>query len=64
MTNYDCYFGTQGRALDSLSMLLEFPNHNRKEVREFQEEVRKIGAFKWLQQECKNQRWWNGIKIK
>lgn len=61
MTNYDCYFGTKERTLDSLSMLLEFPDHPRKEVREFQEEVRKIGAFKWLQLECINQRWWLGI---
>jgi hypothetical protein len=26
VTNYDVYFGTQQRAIDSLSLLLEFPN--------------------------------------
>jgi hypothetical protein len=63
MTNYECYFGNKERTLDSLSMLLEFPDHPRKEVREFQEEVRKTGAFKWLQMECTNQRWYSGIKL-
>ncbi|MBU3126765.1 hypothetical protein [Clostridium tagluense] len=61
MTNYDCYFGTQERAVDSLSLLLEFPNHTRKEVREWQKEVREVGAIKWLKNECVNQRWWNGV---
>lgn len=65
MTNYDCYFGTQERALDSLSLLLEFPNHNRLEVREFQKEVREIGSIRWLKRECVNQRWWiNNILFK
>ena len=60
MTNYDCYFGTQERALDSLSLLLEFPNHIRPEVREFQKEVKEMGAVKWLKTECKDQRWYAG----
>jgi hypothetical protein len=58
MTNYECYFGTQARALDSLSLLLEFPNHPRKEVRDFQKEVRDTGVTMWLKSECKNKRWW------
>ena len=58
MTNYDCYFGTQERALDSLSLLLEFPDHNRAEVRDFQKEVREIGVSKWIKSECKNPRWY------
>ena len=53
MTNYDCYFGTQDRALDSLSMLLEFPDHPRAEVRDFQKEVKRIGVSKWIKSECK-----------
>lgn len=64
MTNYDCYFGTQERALDSLSMLLEFPDHPRREVREFQNEIRKTGVSKWIKGECTNQRWWAGIYFK
>ncbi len=63
MTNYDCYFGTETRALDSLSLLLEFPNHNRKEVREWQQEVKKTGAIKWLKKECTDQRWWQGVPL-
>ncbi len=63
MTNYDCYFGTQERALDSLSMLLEFPNHQRLEVRDFQKEVHEMGVSKWIKSECKNQRWWSGIPL-
>jgi hypothetical protein len=58
MTNYEVYFGTQERALDSLTLLLEFPNHPRKEVRDFQKEVKEMGAAKWLKSECTNQRWW------
>lgn len=61
MTNYDCYFGTLERAIDSLSMLLEFPNHPRPEVRDLQREVRETGVVKWLKSECVNQRWWSGI---
>ena len=61
MTNYDCYFGTQERAIDSLSLLLDFPNHTRKEVREWQKEVREVGTLKWLKSECVNQRWWNNV---
>jgi len=64
MTNYEVYFGTKERTLDSLSMLLKFPNHPRSEVREFQEEFRKVGAYKWLKQECTNQRWYAGIPLK
>lgn len=64
MTNYDCYFGTQERAIDSLSLLLDFPNHPRKEVREWQKEVREVGTIKWLENECTNQRWWNGKPFK
>lgn len=60
MTNYECYFGTQERALDSLSLLLEFPDHPRKEVKDFQKEVREIGTTRWLKMECKDQRWWTG----
>lgn len=63
MTNYDCYFGTQERAIDSLSMLLEFPDHRRPEVRDLQREVQEIGAVEWLKSECKNQRWWAGIPL-
>lgn len=62
ITNYNVYFGTQERAIDSLSLLLEFPNHPRPEVREFQREVREIGTTRWLKAECKNKRWWSGIK--
>lgn len=64
MTNYDVYFGTQERALDSLSMLLEFPEHRRAEVRDFQKEVREMGVSRWIKAECKNQRWWSGIPLK
>jgi hypothetical protein len=60
MTNYDCYFGTQERALDSLSLLLEFPNHIRPEVRDFQKEVREMGVVRWMTSECKNPRWYAG----
>jgi hypothetical protein len=63
MTNYDCYFGTQERAIDSLSMLLEFPDHPRKEVRDLQKEVHQMGVVKWLKAECTNQRWWAGISL-
>jgi hypothetical protein len=42
-------------------LLLEFPDHPRKEVREFQKEVREIGVAKWLKTECKNKRWWTGV---
>lgn len=62
MTNYEVYFGTQGRALDSLSLLLEFPNHNRKEVRDFQKEVRDMGVTRWIKAECTNKRWWTDVK--
>jgi hypothetical protein len=62
-TNYDCYFGTQERAIDSLSLLLEFPNHPRPEVREFQNEVKTVGATRWLKMECTKPRWWAGIPI-
>ncbi|WP_446897453.1 hypothetical protein ACSVC9_10545 [Clostridium sp. LBM24168] len=58
MTNYECYFGTQERALDSLTLLLEFPDHPRQEVREFQKEVKGMGAARWLEGECTKQRWW------
>ena len=58
MTNYEVYFGSQARAIDSLSLLLEFPNHNRKEVREWQKEVRDLGASRWLERECTDKRWW------
>lgn len=60
LTNYDVYFGTQERALDSLSLLLEFPNHNRQEVRAFQKEVREMGVSNWIKAECKNERWYAG----
>lgn len=64
MTNYDCYFGTQERAIDTLANLLEYPyDHPRQEVREFHDEIRKAGATKWLQAECTNQRWWSGMKL-
>lgn len=64
MTNYDCYFGTQARAIDSLSLLLDFPNHTRAEVREWQKEVKETGTINWLKSECKNQRWWAGEPLK
>ena len=64
MTNYDCYFGTQERAIDSLSLLLDFPNHTRKEVREWQKEVREVGTIDWLKRECTNERWWSGTPLK
>ncbi|HHU80556.1 MAG TPA: hypothetical protein GXZ35_04385 [Acholeplasmataceae bacterium] len=63
MTNYEVYFGTLERALDSLSLLLEFPNHNRKEVRDFQKEVREMTVARWLKNECIDQRWWAGIPL-
>jgi hypothetical protein len=63
LTNYECYFGTQERALDSLTLLLEFPNHPRKEVRDFQKEVKEMGAVKWLESECTDQRWWKNKPI-
>lgn len=63
MTNYECYFGTQERALDSLSMLLEFPDHPRKEVRDLQKEVREIGVSRWIRSECTDQRWWFGVQL-
>ena len=62
MTNYEVYFGTQERASDSLSMLLDYgEDHNRPEVREFYREVKSIGAYRWIKQECTNARWWSGI---
>lgn len=63
LTNYDVYFGTQERAYDSLTLLLEFPNHPRKEVQEFQKEVHEMGAAKWLESECKNRRWYTGESL-
>lgn len=63
MTNYECYFGTQERALDSLTLLLEFPDHPRQEVREFQKEVKEMGAARWLESKCANQRWWTNKPI-
>lgn len=62
-TNYEVYFGTQERAMDSLSLLLEWPDHPRKEVREFQKEVHDMGVIKWLESECKNRRWYSHISI-
>lgn len=63
MTNYEVYFGTKERAVDSLALLLEFPNHPRKEVREFQKEVKDTGVIKWLESECTNKRWWKNEPI-
>jgi hypothetical protein len=63
MTNYDCYFGMQERAIDSLSMLLEWPDHPRSEVRDLQREVKQMGAVRWLKAECTNPRWWAGIPL-
>lgn len=63
LTNYQVYFGTQERAIDSLSLLLEFPDHPRPEVREFQKEVHGIGVVNWLKSECKNRRWYSGISL-
>ena len=60
MTNYEVYFGTQERALDSLSMLLEYPNHPRQDVRDLQKEVKELGVPKWIKSECKNPRWYAG----
>jgi hypothetical protein len=63
MTNYEVYFGTKERALDSLTLLLEFPDHPRQEVREFQKEVKEMGAAKWLKSECVNKRCWKNEPI-
>ena len=63
MTNYDVYFGTLERALDSLSLLLEFPDHPRPEVRDFQAEVKIKGVSDWMGEECRKPRWWAG-KVK
>jgi len=64
-TNYDIYFGTQERAVDTLANLVEYPyDHRRKEVREFHDEIRKVGVTRWLKAECTNQRWWAGIPLK
>jgi hypothetical protein len=41
MTNYKVYFGTEERTLDSVTLLLEFPDHPRQEVREFQKKLNK-----------------------
>jgi len=60
MTNYDVYFGTENRALDSLSMLLEYPNHPRLEVHDFQNEVHSTGVSEWIKAECTNPRWYAG----
>ena len=58
MTNYDVYFGTQERALDTLMLLIDYANyHPRAEVREFQAEVRNTKSTKWLKQECTDKRW-------
>ena len=63
MTNYECYFGTEERAIDTLANLVEYPyDHPRKEVREFHNEIRETGVTRWLKLECKNQRWWAGAK--
>ena len=60
-TNYDVYFGTQERAQDSLSLLVDYRSgHNRQEVNEFVQEVVSTGASKWIKQECTNKRWWAG----
>ncbi|WP_238917432.1 hypothetical protein [Clostridium sp. YIM B02555] len=63
MTNYEVYFGTKERALDSLTLLLEFPDHPRQEVREFQKEVKEMGEVRWLKSECTNKRWWKNELI-
>lgn len=65
MTNYECYFGTIERAIDTFANYVEYPyNHNRKEVRDFHDEIRQTGVTKWLKAECTNQRWWNGIPLR
>lgn len=65
VTNYECYFGTQERAMDTLANLMEYPyDHPRKEVRELYDEIRNIGPIRWLKSECANQRWWAGIPLK
>jgi hypothetical protein len=64
MTNYDVYFGNKERTLDSLSMLLDYgEGHIRQEVKEFYREVKSIGAYRWLKQECTNPRWYAGIPL-
>jgi hypothetical protein len=36
MTNYECYFGSEERAVDTLANLIEYPDdHPRKEVRDY-----------------------------
>lgn len=61
MTNYDIYFGAEDRAIDSLSMLLEYPDHPRPEVRDMQKDVREMGAVKWLRAECTKPRWYSTL---
>lgn len=64
MTNYEVYFGTQERAIDTLANLVEYPyDHPRKEVRELHDEIRKTRVTNWLKAECTNQRWWTGIPM-
>lgn len=64
MTNYDVYFGTQARAVDSLSILFDYYDcHPRKEVTALQTEIKRIGSSRWLVSECTNPRWWAGVKF-
>ena len=62
MTNYEVYFGTEARAKDTLMLLIDYADyHPRKEVREFQAEVKRTGACKWLSQQCVDKRWFANI---
>jgi hypothetical protein len=58
-TNYEHYFGTLQKAQDTL-MLIKYPNHNRKECREFKEMFNNLSEFdviEWLKSECINPKW-------
>ena len=45
-------------------MLLEYPDHPRLEVKDFQREVKEVGVLKWMRAECKNQRWYRSSPLK
>lgn len=63
MTKYEVSFGTEERSLDSLTLLLEFPDHPRQEVRELKKEVKEAGVARWLKSRCTNKRCWKNEPI-